>query len=360
MPDAAHAGLALEPGRRAPRPSPRGAPSGPRASRGRAARGTPRAGRGVRARVHLEVADAGSTSAVGPPTTPAMTSLWPAEVLRRRLDDEVGAELERAGRGTARRTCCRRRTRRRARGRAPRARRGRRRRSSGWPIVSAYRTRVGRGGERRLDRGEVGRRRRTRRRRRAGRRSPSAGPASCRTAPSGRRPGRRPRGASRAPRGSRPCRRRRRAGLGALELGDGVAEGRVGRVVEPAVGVARARVADDVAELLGVVGRERHGLVDRDGGRLLVDDGLARRPGSRAWRTRVVAHRPAMLHRAAQPPSVGRGPPARLMPASRASAAPGRLVRLVRLDREHHRLRLAPARRGSCRRASRRTSPGRR
>ncbi len=71
-------------------------------------------------------------------------------------------------------------------------------------------------------------------------------------------------------------RREDRAGLGALELRHRRRERVAGRVGEPRVRVAGPLSGRDRAELLGVLGRERDGLVDRNRVRLLVD---ARRGG---------------------------------------------------------------------------------
>ena len=229
------------------------------------------------------------------------------EVLRRGLDDEVGARARSAGRGTARRTCCRRRRSRRAGGRGRRGRRGRRRRSSG----SRSSRRRGPGSARR--RGPP--------RRRRGRSTSTnvdvdaepaedarrAGSASCRTTPASRRPGRRPTGASRAPRGSRPSRRRRRSpprrprARRRPRRRPRRSGCRGGRRRSPGTLAGRDR-----AELLGVGARERDGLVDRHRRRALVDDrqavGGPDRPGREAARALAPgaasgsAMRP-MLHR---------------------------------------------------------------
>ena len=91
--------------------------------------------------------------------------------------------------------------------------------------------------------------------------------------------------------------RERDPGLGAVELGDRVAQRDDRRVVDPAVRVARAaRRVRTAAELLGVGRRERRRLVDRDGGRAPGRRrGWRATPhGSRAWKGRAgVARRSA-------------------------------------------------------------------
>ena len=92
--DAGHAGLTLQPRARVPPPSPSGGPSGSRASRGRAARGTPRCGASV-APVSTWTLRIASISSRRPLTTPARTSLWPARYFVADSIDEVRAELDR-------------------------------------------------------------------------------------------------------------------------------------------------------------------------------------------------------------------------------------------------------------------------
>ena len=94
--------------------------------------------------------------------------------------------------------------------------------------------------------------------------------------------------------------------LGALDRGDCLGQGRAGRVVEPGVGVTRARARRDRAEFLGISGRERRRQVERHGVRPLVDDrrrrgGLDGSRGKAAARAirgvrRALAH-DRMLHR---------------------------------------------------------------
>ena len=110
---------------------------------------------------------------------------------------------------------------------------------------------------------------------------------------SGQRPGRPRGGARRTSRGSRPCRTRGRARLAAGELRVGVPEGLRRRVGQPAVGEPGPGIANDVAERVGVRGGERRGLVDRDGRRRLVDARRARRGadgarGEAAWPCSIV------------------------------------------------------------------------
>ena len=96
--------------------------------------------------------------------------------------------------------------------------------------------------------------------------------------------------------------RQRDPRLGAVELGDRVAEGHDRRVVDPAVRVARLLAREHRRQLLRVARGERRRLVDRDRGGRLAHDGLARRrPDGARGRARpgsLVRH-PRMLHRAA-------------------------------------------------------------
>ena len=224
--DASHAVLTLEPARQC-RGGPRcGARRARRGSGSRAGRGTRRAGRASR-RCRSGPARRRAISVADPATTPGDHVAVAAEVLRRRLDDEVGAELERPADVRARRTCCRRCS------SAPwrwasvgQRRRGRPRRVVGLAIVSAYRTRVGARGERRA------RPRRDRSCRRSRRSTPSPPNVAEQL---GRGSSRRP---PRAPRSGRPPGAATASaawiaampdasatpGLGAGELREGVAE----------------------------------------------------------------------------------------------------------------------------------------
>jgi hypothetical protein len=67
--------------------------------------------------------------------------------------------------------------------------------------------------------------------------------------------------------------RERRAGDGAVELGDGVGGRLSGRVADAAVAVAPGRIGKDVGEGLEVGGGEGRRLVDRHRGRALVEGG---------------------------------------------------------------------------------------
>ena len=80
-------------------------------------------------------------------------------------------------------------------------------------------------------------------------------------------------------------RREGEAGLGALELRDGIAQRVHRRVPEAAVrvpGVASRRLGHRLGERLDRIGRERRRLVDRDGGRALRDRAAARCGADRA------------------------------------------------------------------------------
>ena len=327
-----------------PRPSPRGGPSGSPASRGRAGRGTPRYGARRGARCRPGRAGPRSISSRRPGDDAGQDVAVAGEVLRRRLDDEVGAELDRPAEVRRGERVVDDVASRRGGGRARRGRRGRRRRSSGSRSSrrrgsgSAPAARAASTAARSVTSTNVGRRRR------AGRGRSS----SCaRVVPYDARrrddpvAGRDERHERRVDRGHARTRGRSPASAPSSSA-TAAAERAPRRVVDPAVGVA-GRLAGRTAPSSSASSPRTS-----PSGRSAPTSG-AGRPRGRRWAARIA--RVEKPRRA----SSRRRDAGSLM--ARMLHRPGRM--LARVVRPSTADRRCPSP-GSCRRASRRTSPGRR